>query len=374
MRRLFGVMLMMALAAALVSSIARASQPSANDILPQRDWDIRAQLRLQLYGETFDSNAAVAASLGDRASESPLRDLALGVSSGFATIRIPAVPQASARLDLAQFFIPRDALGDRYVTPPLAAPSARATIESLPAVSLGAGAYQAPNPPVAPAGGESSFVLAPRPDGDADAASFALDGAGLSDTTESSVRRVSLHVGRMQFQGHVEGADAQAPRIALQDSAYGAGANFAVRAGERQVDVDVSSTYEHLMRDDTTAVSTVGVAGGSMLLGGDTVSAIPNYADVSKLGLGATVAVPVTRQLTFKLNYSAQRYLGAYGIPGLANLDASDNSLGGGLTFAIPRWSSAVSVSASQYRYQDNIAPANTFSDVRENVNFTVKF
>ncbi len=78
--------------------------------------------------------------------------------------------------------------------------------------------------------------------------------------------------------------------------------------------------------------------------------------------------------MTLGLNYNAQRLLGEYGLPGIGNLDAIDNSLGGRVTLAIPKWSSQISLSASQYHYQDNIAPANTFSDLRGNVNFTVKF
>ena len=52
----------------------------------------------------------------------------------------------------------------------------------------------------------------------------------------------------------------------------------------------------------------------------------------------------------------------------------STTRYGGKLTFAIPHSSSSLSISACQYRYQDNIAPANTFHQTREDVNFTVKF
>ncbi|MBV8283698.1 MAG: hypothetical protein JO175_03555, partial [Candidatus Eremiobacteraeota bacterium] len=51
-----------------------------------------------------------------------------------------------------------------------------------------------------------------------------------------------------------------------------------------------------------------------------------------------------------------------------------DNAYGGGLTFALPHSSSTLSLSAYQYRYQDNILPANSLSQTRENLDFTVKF
>ena len=44
-------------------------------------FDLGSQLMLRLFGETSDSSASFAAAHGDRASESPLRELALQIHS-----------------------------------------------------------------------------------------------------------------------------------------------------------------------------------------------------------------------------------------------------------------------------------------------------
>ena len=94
---------------------------------------------------------------------------------------------------------------------------------------------------------------------------------------------------------------------------------------------------------------------------------------MNRVSLGAAVAVPVVNGLTFNFNYAAQRLLGGYGLPGIANLDAIENSYGGKLTFTIPHSSSTLSISAHQDRYQDNIL-SNGITQTRGDVNFTVKF
>ena len=167
-----------------------------------------------------------------------------------------------------------------------------------------------------------------------------------------------------------------APQLSLKDSGYGAGANFDVRAGARNLNVDLSSNYEHVSRADSTALAgpALGGAGSSWQLpDADTPLVIPNYADMSKLSIGAAVAVPVVHGLTLNLNYAADRLIGGYGLPGLTNLDATDNSYGGKLTFEMPHSASTLSISARALRYQDNILPANALQ-TREDVNFTVKF
>jgi hypothetical protein len=182
-----------------------------------------------------------------------------------------------------------------------------------------------------------------------------------------------LRVGPVHFEGQVRGASAQAPQIALHDESYGAGANFAVRAGRRNLDVGLSSSYEQLTRDDANFSPSAPSASLS-LPGADASLVIPNYGNLSRLSLGAGVAVPLINGLTLNLNYDTARLLGSYGLPGLTNLDAIDNAYGGGLTFALPHSSSFLSLSAYQTRYQDNILPANSTTQTRENLNFTVKF
>ncbi|HEU5479915.1 MAG TPA: hypothetical protein VFU90_08795, partial [Candidatus Tumulicola sp.] len=184
----------------------------------------------------------------------------------------------------------------------------------------------------------------------------------------------TMRVGPVQMSTRMEGAAMDAPQLSLKDSGYGAGATFDVRAGARNLNVDLSSNYEHLSRADSAApAAALGTASSWQLPDSDTPLVIPNYADMSKLSIGAAVAVPVVNGLTLNLNYAADRLIGGYGLPGLTNLDATDNSYGGKLTFEMPHSASTLSISARALRYQDNILPANALQ-TREDVNFTVKF
>jgi hypothetical protein len=385
-RRPIGVLVTAALAATLIPGIARASF----DAMTAPALDLRAQLMLRLFGETSDSRASLAASYGDRSSESPLRELALQVGPRHHTTAFFASDSAPAgiNVDLAQA-ARGSALqsGVRFsapLQPPAnAAPAPRYDVANAsPAATFTAGEYEpvAPAPLISPQPGTFSFGPLPR------GASFAVPenaslafGAGSAlpgAATSSVIVPSAVRIGRLQVQTRMGSASTNAPQLSLNDNGYDAGANFNVRAGARNVNVDVSSGYERLTRNDTSAISApaVGTTSSWQLPGDDLPLVIPNYADLSKISVGAAVAVPVVSGLTLNLNYAADRMFGGYGLPGLANLDTTGNSYGGKLTFAIPHSSSTLSISASQLRYQDGVLPANLFSQTREDVNFTVKF
>ncbi len=191
-------------------------------------------------------------------------------------------------------------------------------------------AYQpvAPDPPVSPAPGTLEFAPSEAPPSES-----------LSSTTQ---------IGAIQFEGHAEGLSIQTPQLASGDASYGAGANFDVRAGKRSLKVNLSSGYEHVTRNDADAFSTTPFDSSAswQLPGSDTPLAVPDYANLNRLSLGAGLSVPVVRGLTLNFNYNAQRLYGGYGLPGLTNLDAVNNSYGGKLTFNIPQISSALSIGA----------------------------
>lgn len=355
-------------------------------------YDLAPAVMLRLFGENSDRSASLAAASGDRNGESPLRDLALAGRPCCPTSRpkitvggqhfvagdAPALPQvagslfdgagtgrASATPATSQFGFGASAMA----TPDAAASAA-------PVADFTVGHYQpVPQPTTIVAEpGSIAFqpTLSPAPQRPAalafgDASTPA--GAGMARFASPSV----LRLGALQIGTRTEAANLTAPQQALQDNAYGAGADFDVRAGERRLNVDVSSNYERLTRNDS-AMAAPAVGDSSWRLPDDTPLIVPNYADVSKVSVGAAVAVPVVRGLTLKLDYGADRLFGGYGLPGLTNLDATGNSYGGKLTFQIPKTSSTLSFSASSLRYQDNIAPVNTFTQTREDVNFTVKF
>lgn len=393
--RPIGLALSTALAVALGSPIAFASPLNA---VALAHYDLSQQLGLRLFGETSDSGAAFAAAYGDRTSESPLRDLALPVVSRapqatefvpnvalaptFA--RVDGLPAAQAlSMDLSQ------GLGDRTarVSASFAPPSPLQSDDTVSVVhgdpaqapdasSFTAGEYQPEGalPVISPGPGAFSFgPMAHAADGTMQSgfSSNTVPGAsGSSVYTPASVR-----VGHVQFEGDVEGGSLQVPQASLHDAAYGAGANFNVRAGKRNVDLNLSSGYEQVTRNDTSTASAPALGNSSWELpGADGPLLIPNYAQMNKLSVAAGVAVPVVNGVTLNLNYDAQRLYGGYGMPGLTNLDAIGNSYGGRVTFQIPHSSSTLSISAAQYHYQDNILPLNSTTQTRTDVNFMVKF
>lgn len=387
MRRPIGVMLIAALAAALGPGIAFASPLSA----PGASIDLRPQLLMRIFGETSDDRASLAAAYGDRTSESPLRDLALQVGpahrlaayvgdvSSLPSFAVTgAVAYTSDPFGLTRSLRNLDvASSARFQLPAVphdyAAAESVVALPAAPRMAYTIGSYQPVDPVaiVSPAPGALSFGPLVRPQAAQTMTFNGVPGARAS----SGMVPATFHVGPVQVQARVEGASLQSDETALHDNAYGAGANFDLRAGSRNVNVDVSSTYEHLTRNDASTFSAPQVGGSSWQLpGADTPVVIPNFADVSKVSVGAAVAVPVVHGLTLNVNYGADRMFGGYGLPGLSNLDATDNSYGGRLTFAIPHSSSTLSISASQSRFLDSVLSSSAFTQTRGDVNFTVKF
>lgn len=356
-----------------------ASAPLHAAAAPNGSFDFGSALFRGVFGETGDAAASRAALRGQHWGESPLRAAAIDRplaltfavpdSQGAATVGFTVAaptPLLFARPIAWVLARPMPVRAAHFAIPAVMLPRVPLVTTSIAQIAPSA-AYVAPNVRVsAQPGGTVAMDL------------HATTAFAASPSLVSTVVvPLSLHVGRLQLQGDIEGAGkaVQRPVQGLSDQGYDAGANFGVEAGGRRVAVNVSSSYERLMRDDTTAYAPAApLDARAWPIGGDALPATLSYADMSKLAIGANVAVPVTHVLTLNLNYRAQRLTGGYGLPGLDNVDANDSWYGGNLTLAIPRWSSSVSLTAQQYHYQDNLLPANTFSDTRGNVNFTVKF
>ncbi len=364
MRRVFGVVAAAALIGTLSLTIARADDLGA----PGPRLDLGAQLMLSLFGETSDTRASFSASRGDRASESPLRELALGITP-------PGIKPSLPGAESPAFEEDRLALSDL----------AAGDLSGSGVTQLDATAPSVHFEPPSTAG---------------DAAAFAASGPQLSASYESAVAEPSIspEPGTLAFAApSVHTADFQAPAAqvgpvrfessadtppeqqssqpALHDLAYNAGANFDVRAGRRGVNLSLSSEYDHLTRDDATtfSVSPLGLSSWQLPGSGGAPLAIPSYADLNKLSVGAGLSLPVVSGLTLNLNYDAQRLYGGYGLPGLVNLDTINNTYGGNLTFNIPRFSSSLSIGAYQDRFQDSLL-LNGSTQTHEDVNLTVKF
>jgi hypothetical protein len=374
--RRVGVVANAALAVALCCGVARAGfAPSAPRI------DLGSELMLRLFGETSDSTAAFAAAQGDRSGESPLHELAFQIASArerpsfttasdaavtWLTGTSPAPPSldlsAAAALDagLARsgvHFVPPSQSRDDVVT-------------LMPSSALLTATYQpvAPAPNISPEPGALAFGGSPR-------SSLQPLEPAPSPRVPSFVP-VAAQVAGVKFEGRLEGGSTETPQLSLRDNAYGAGANFDVRAGRRDLSLNLNTQYERVSRNDLNAFSTSSLNSASswQLPGADAPLAVPNYADLNRFSVGAGLAVPLVRGVTLHLNYDTQRLFGGYGLPGLVNLDAVNNSYGGRLTFNSPDSSKMLSISAYQERFSDSFLPINGTSQMREDVNFTVKF
>ncbi|HVA32979.1 MAG TPA: hypothetical protein VNG31_02450 [Candidatus Baltobacteraceae bacterium] len=365
MRRLVRVLIIAVLGFALFPAVLAASPLAA------RSYDLRSQVFLAVFGETSDGQLSIAAVYGDPLLESPLRNLALtpravelaasflpdaSTAPTFAQSSNPLGNAVAPGLDLARLIRPDAAEAVSAFTVAAYQPVAVSQVSPEPgALSFGPLVNQTAGSPA------RTSAVYPR----------ARSASNIAQVPAAGVSLV--HVGPVRFQGRIENASTQVPSISLRDNAYDAGADFAVRAGQRNLNFDLSSSYERLSRNDGGL--TPSALGSSWALpAGNTALVLANNANLSRLALGAGVAVPVVSNLTLNLNYGRARLLGGYGLPGLTNLDAIDNEYGGKLIFAMPHSSSTLSFSAYQYRYQDNIVPANNQTQTRENVNFTVKF
>ncbi len=382
MRRSQSMLAIGALAAVLWPAAAFAAFPVPDAaITPQA---FGRAIFARLFGETGDRLAARYAAVGEELAESPLRDHVLVVPSP-----APALIAREPVVSLA-------ALAARYDDAPLLASAAvispRVSIATPGAPPAPVALYQGVAPAPAPAPslrrfdlttGSSYTAQAPSdlvsfspvmiPSLSFDAGASGPDATATLAQTQADVA-VPMRVGRVRFETHAEAAQAQSSQLALADRAVGAGATFDVRAGARNLGVDLSSRYEHLTLqtpqfngasfDQNTQI---GIAGTNVPV------FVPAYADISKQTLSAGVAVPITRRLTASVQYDSQHLLGGYGSPGLNNLDAHNDVYGASVVFTLPKSSSQLALTAKQYRYQDNLSPS-TYTQTSANVDFTVKF
>jgi hypothetical protein len=381
-RRVLGVVLLSVLTMVPTLGYARtldvASPPA----------DLGQQLLLRFFGETSDARASLEAAYGNVRSESPLRNLALSVET--------AHPQTAAWdvVSVAPTFATADPVASDDTQ--LMDTAGRYDPAFAPAR---AAQYVASSTPAFP--GQTDFVASPggtsfisgeyRPDAPAPSATTTVAAVGSTSTATSESGRLAFSqspstsawtssatggaaFGPVHVNTHFDSSQLTQQQSALTDGGYGAGAAVNVRALHRNLNFAVSSDYERLMRDDPSGSAAFSPSSKWQLPGGDVPLVVPNYADMSRISLGAALAVPVVNNLTLNLNVGSDRMLGAYGLPGVNNLDATDNSYGGGLTFAIPHSAGSLSISARQLHYQDNLLPSDTYTQTREDVNFTVKF
>jgi hypothetical protein len=359
--RVGSIMASVALAAVLCLSAARAALVSFAPSTP----DLGTQVMLRVFGETSDSRAAFSAQRGDRVSESPLRDLALQISSpaqpsSFSDELAAASLQSNGAQTAAMTGAGLSDLADGFVRGVRFAPPAQPredVVRLAPAPVTAAYEPVPPLPDISPGPGNVAFDSSPA---------AAVQPAAFAP---------QARVGQVQFQGHAEGSSTETQSLALRDTSGAAGANFLVRAGKRDINFNLTTQYEQLVRNDSNSFSAVtSPTSPWQLPNADAPLAIPSYSNLNRLSVGAGVDVPVFRGLTLNLNYGIQHLYGGYGLPGLMNLDAINNSYGGKLTFDIPDASKTLSISAYQEHFSDSVLPINGSTQTHEDVNFTVKF
>ncbi len=299
----------------------------------------RASLGTDLFARCFgeQTDASHRAFSTDFAAESPLRDYA------FVVVIAPSTPQAP--FALASVSLPK--LADAVY--------AKASFASLATavVTTENAAIAVPQAPTV----EYYTEAAPLPTDPPAFSRFDLDGA-----SGGFAERLALpgHVGRVRFQTHAEAAQSPTSFTSVGQTSIGAGATLNARVGSRTVGVDVSSELSHYTNADPNS---------AMGLNNDMVPVfLPAYADVSKRSVSAGIAVPVSRRVTANLLVDAQHLYGET-IP----VDAYNTVFGAGLTYKL-KGSGFLSLSAKQYRYQDNLLPSNAFTQTSANLTFTVKF
>ncbi len=214
--------------------------------------------------------------------------------------------------------------------------------------------------------------------------------------------QVPVRIGGVRFSGLLSGAQAQtggadsvramqlcgttdeaAACPYLHDEhaqAFAAGTDFNVRAGNTQVNLQLSGTvsqitnrdamYEYTPLDPDTNLDAVhaGTPADTSLL------YYPGLTEVVRHGLNARVAVPVSPSVTLGLQYDTSHYQGNYGQLLAPGLDARKDTYLGNVTYQLPNSSSLLTLSARQYRYQDSFAPNFNLTETRADLSFTVKF
>ncbi|MGC2130950.1 MAG: hypothetical protein WA629_12745 [Candidatus Aquilonibacter sp.] len=365
MRRWLCVLQIGVLTSVLATGVASASLQGANSAFAPPAVDLTATLFTRLFGESTDREASFNAAAGDPMAETPLRDLAFRVNPVAQTTVVETVA--------SQLPVPNLDLSDPSFAPPS---QPRASIADLsaklrvPAVEY----YESADPVPTDAPATHRFDLDGLQVRSAQVSDFAPgpQQPAESQTPQGANLSIPLQIGKVRFAPHAEAAQAQNLQTNFATGALGAGATLNVRAGSRSLGVDLSSALEH---STLTApeFSPVGAPPALGLAGNNLPVFVPAYADVSTHTLSTGLTVPVTRALTANVNFNSQHLLGGYA-PGVAALDANNTIYGAQLTYNLPRTSSAISFSASQYHFQDNLVPANALTQTTANVNFTIKF
>ena len=215
---------------------------------------------------------------------------------------------------------------------------------------------------------------------------------------------VPIRIGALHFSGQLAGAgmqalhpdafhilqvcgttDQAAPCPYVSDAraqSLTAATNFTLRTGNERLALQLSGGVERIGFQQDAAFPYV-PADPDPIFGGQGSGSFdpqapmlyyPGLTNLVKQSVGAKLAVPVTPHVTLGLQYEQQHYQGQYGALLFPGLDARKDTYLGNVTYQLPSDSSAITLSARQYRYQDSFAPNYNLQQTRADLNFTVKF
>ena len=173
------------------------------------------------------------------------------------------------------------------------------------------------------------------------------------------------------------------PSARASDDQLSAGTSLDLRAFGRPVTLGLNGSLEHFSRNDPTNDHYVPYDPTAQPLDSSKLFAAPGslgspaftpaYVDVTTHTIGAAAALAIRHNVTLNLQYNSQDLTGTYALPGQP-LDARKDLYLGNITYAIPRSSSAITFSAKQYHFYDNLVPTNNLTQSRADLNLTVKF
>lgn len=176
--------------------------------------------------------------------------------------------------------------------------------------------------------------------------------------------------------------DSAAPCPYVSDTraqSLSAAANFTLRAGNSRLNLQLMGGVDHIGFQQSAAFPYV--PANPDVIAGDRSGSLdaqapvlyyPGVTNVVKQSMGARLAVPVTPRVTVGLQYEQQHYQGEYGTLLFPGLNSRKDTYLGNVTYQMPSGSSAITLSARQYRYQE--APDYNLTQTRADLNFTVKF
>lgn len=200
----------------------------------------------------------------------------------------------------------------------------------------------------------------------------------LSGTQSQSAHTDSVRA--MQLCGTTDEAAACPYLHDERTQLFSAGTNFDVRAGNARFNLQLSGSVGRVNSHDTAMYQYVPLDPDPQL---DSVRAgspqdtsllyYPGLTQMVRHGLDARVAVPISPALTVGLQYDRAHYQGNYATMFAPGLDARKDTYLGNVTYQLPNSNSLLTLSAQQYRYQDNLAPFN-LTETRADLSFTVKF